>query len=239
MNVISFSLWGDKPKYTVGAIRNAQLASIYYRGWRCRFYCDQETVPKDTVSSLQSLGNTDVILMKASEESHWSMFWRFYAASDPSVNMMVSRDCDSFLSARDAAAVDEWLDSGKKFHIMRDQYYHNVPIMGGMWGVRDRILLDMETLIKNYHRKESNNRKNIDQEFSSEIIYSRIRSHAFVHDTFDRTFRDRTKDFPIPRRAPFRELTLQNGDDNDYIGRVEGVTEEDFKKYEDRKYYNL
>jgi hypothetical protein len=39
MKVLSFSLWGAKAPYTVGAIRNAELALAVYPGWVCRFYC--------------------------------------------------------------------------------------------------------------------------------------------------------------------------------------------------------
>jgi len=31
--IISFSLWGDKPMYTIGAIKNAKLAEEIYPGW--------------------------------------------------------------------------------------------------------------------------------------------------------------------------------------------------------------
>ena len=36
--VISFSLWGNNPIYTVGAIRNAELAQLIYPEWVCRYY---------------------------------------------------------------------------------------------------------------------------------------------------------------------------------------------------------
>lgn len=39
--IIAFSLWGDNPKYTVGAIKNAKLTSEIYPGWISRFYCGQ------------------------------------------------------------------------------------------------------------------------------------------------------------------------------------------------------
>ncbi len=33
--VISYSLWGDNPKYTIGAIKNAELALTYYPDFEC------------------------------------------------------------------------------------------------------------------------------------------------------------------------------------------------------------
>ena len=35
-----------------------------------------------------------------------------------------SRDLDSLPTRREAAAVDEWLQSGKRLHAMRDNPYH-------------------------------------------------------------------------------------------------------------------
>ena len=54
--VISFSLWGDNPKYTIGAIRNAELIESIYPGWVGRFYCG-ESVPTDIINKLKSLIN--------------------------------------------------------------------------------------------------------------------------------------------------------------------------------------
>ena len=36
--VISFALYGSDRKYTYGAIKNVELAKLYYPGWICRFY---------------------------------------------------------------------------------------------------------------------------------------------------------------------------------------------------------
>jgi hypothetical protein len=36
--VVSFTLYGNDKKYTLGAIRNAIIAPRYYPGWKIRFY---------------------------------------------------------------------------------------------------------------------------------------------------------------------------------------------------------
>ena len=41
--IISFCLWGDNPKYTIGAIENAKLAKTIYPDWTCRFYVGTST----------------------------------------------------------------------------------------------------------------------------------------------------------------------------------------------------
>ena len=43
--VLTFSLWGDKPIYNVGAIKNAHLAQHFYPNFECWFYVHIETVP--------------------------------------------------------------------------------------------------------------------------------------------------------------------------------------------------
>ena len=123
--VIAFSLWGDKPMYTIGAIRNAEISPEIYPGWICRFYIGQST-PNEVVEKLSSLEHVEVVMMPE-EGNSIGMFWRFLAASDPEVSVVISRDTDSRLNEREKLAVDQWLASDKIFHIMRDHPAHGVP----------------------------------------------------------------------------------------------------------------
>ena len=85
--IIAFSLWGDNLKYTVGAVRNAELTPVVYPGWIARFYCGT-SVPKDIVDRLRLLG-AEVVEMNVPGD--WTgMFWRFQAISDPEVEIMIS-----------------------------------------------------------------------------------------------------------------------------------------------------
>ena len=58
------------------------------------------------------------------------------------------------MTLRENAAVAEWLESDLPFHSMRDNQYHGVEILGGMWGARldngARVKLDgaLRKLIK-------------------------------------------------------------------------------------------
>ena len=49
--LICYSLWGDDPKYTIGAIKNAEQIKEIYPGWIARFYCGT-SVPQDIVLQL-------------------------------------------------------------------------------------------------------------------------------------------------------------------------------------------
>lgn len=229
--VITYSLWGRNPVYVINALVNADIARDLYPGWLCRFYCSP-TVPRGIVNQLINRSNVEVKQMLADED--WNgMFWRFRAASDPDVSVMISRDADSHLGRREKEAVDEWLSSDKDFHIMRDNRAHSALILGGMWGARKGILADISTMIDNYDRKNDNNRRNIDQEFLWSHVYPLIKDRAFIHDSVEDRCGGRTKDFPIPRRRPWREDTLNDNDDNEYIGLIKNVPQEYMDKYLD------
>ena len=189
--IVSFSLWGDNPKYTIGAVENAKLVNEIYDGWIGRFYCGK-SVPEDIIKSLRETPNTDVILMD--EDGDWTgMFWRFYACEDSDVT--ISRDTDSRLSNREKLAVDEWLNSDKDFHIMRDHPYHTTEILGGMWGCRNGILKNIKKLINEYTK---GNFWQVDQNFLKEKIYPIARNNSFVHDSFFRV-EPQSKKFPSIR----------------------------------------
>ncbi len=177
--VIAFSLWGDNSRYTDGAIHNAELAKEVYPGWECWFYVGKST-PSKVIKKLESMDHCKVI--KKDEEGDWTgMFWRFEAAADPTVDVMISRDCDSRLWYREKEAVDEWLQSGRKFHIMRDNPQHNTAILGGMWGVKGEILSNIKELIDDYNTED---RWQTDQDFLREVVYPIVGSIAFTHDEF-------------------------------------------------------
>ena len=48
------------------------------------------------------------------------MIWRFFPTLDPQVDAFMSRDLDSIIKLREVDAVEEWLESGKTLHVMRD-----------------------------------------------------------------------------------------------------------------------
>lgn len=188
---INFSLWGDNPKYTIGAIKNAELAKTFYPGWVCRFYYGT-SVPKKIIDELKTFDNTELIEMN--ESGNWSgMFWRFFACEDSDI--MLSRDTDSRLSLREKLAVDEWLNSKKDFHIMRDHPFHNTVILGGMWGVRNGLLKNIKNMIDEYQK---GNFWQVDQNFLREKVYPIVEGKSFVHDSYF-NYNTNSKKFPLER----------------------------------------
>jgi len=266
--VISFSLWGDKPGYVIGAILNADIAKEHWQDWTCRFYV-APTVPSGIIEELESRDNVEIIFMD--EDESWNgMFWRFYPASDPSVDVAIFRDTDSMLHVRDKAAVDEWIASDKDVHIMRDNCQHGWTICGGLWGTKKGFLPNLKSMIEDnvLTQKEEFNKHGVDQIFLQYHIYPLAKERAFVHDDwFPNGFAGEEKHpFPIPRlrgegwwRQEFPEwhtgLELHRSEhwfrddnckhpecclpcpacgvlhDNDYLGKVYDMTQEEYDKY--------
>lgn len=189
MKVVAYSLWGDNPKYTIGAIKNAELVKNMYPGWEARFYVGQ-SVPKDILSSLR---DREANVIEMNEPGDWrGMFWRFEAAGDFDVEVMVSRDCDSRISQREVAAVNQWLSSDAMFHIMRDHPWHGTPILGGMWGVKAPLLRNIKNLMSQF---EKGNFWQVDQNFLK-LLYPHVAQYAMVHDDFFEK-----KPWPLPRNG--------------------------------------
>lgn len=191
--IISFSLWGSNPKYTYGAIENARLAKTIYPGWIARFYCGTDVHPS-IISALKD-EEAEVIIVNEANDNR-GMFWRFYAASDKDCSLVIFRDTDSRLTIREAEAVEQWVQSSRSGHIMRDHPYHDMPIMGGMWGCRGDIFPDMYDLIREFSAID---KKNQDQLFLQKKIYPiLIEKGVYVHDDFF-CYEKNARPFPSPR----------------------------------------
>lgn len=176
--IVSFSLWGNDPKYTDGAVQNAELVKIHYPTWIARFYV-AKNVPENIKSELLK---RDAEVIVVDEPINWtSTFWRFYAVRDADVDVVVSRDTDSRLGKREAEAVKEWMNSNCDFHIMRDHPAHATEILAGMWGAKKQLFGIIEQLLATSPRAQET--KQADQIFLRSL-YPFVSSKAMVHDPF-------------------------------------------------------
>lgn len=189
--VISFSLFGDNPKYTQGAVENAKLQPKIYPGWKCRFYIHTPTVPKSIIRELEAM-NCELFFRAEPiiTNNYPGMFWRIEVLKDKEVGRFIVRDTDSRLSEREKVCVDEWIESKKNFHIIRDHPHHGARIMGGMWGATS-VIGSILNYNKEFRRfKESFPFHNIrkarkeggNQNFLARMIYPKIRNDVIIHD---------------------------------------------------------
>ena len=114
---ISFGLYGNNLRYTGGALENAKLAKVYFPGWKCRYYVTSD-VSADLKNELTSQG-AELVDIPSGEGLSAGMFYRFLIAVDDSVDRYIIIDVDSRLNARDRIAVEEWIKSKEKVHIVR------------------------------------------------------------------------------------------------------------------------
>lgn len=174
---ISFSLWEQVPMYCQGAIRNAELIPTIYPGWTMICWCYPD-VPKETISALRKL-KVEVRKPKCNN----GMFARFFAAEEE-WDYVLFRDTDSRVNPREAQAVKEWIESGKRAHVIADHPHHVPVIGGGLWGVKGKFEIGM--LIKECaHSEMRNNRNetyNTDQIFLRDIIWPVIKHDSLRHD---------------------------------------------------------
>ena len=132
--VISFSVYGTKTVYLIGAEKNIDVASKVYPDWTCRFYCDKNISNLDKLKALAEEGKCEVVVV---DSPIFQMYWRYFAADDPNVSAVIFRDTDSLVNYREKSAVEEWLASDKVMHTMHDNDAgHWSPVMGGMCGLK-------------------------------------------------------------------------------------------------------
>jgi hypothetical protein len=124
------------------------------------------------------------------------MFWRFLPISFNDVNLMVVRDCDSRVSERDVACLNEFENSEYKYNIIRDHPIgHRWNINGGMWAAKKtdyivKINDYVEDYLSNFkfmiNTEEAlqDSLRDKDQIFLSNEIYPNIVGDSLIHDEY-------------------------------------------------------
>jgi len=143
--VVSFSFYGPpKPRYLNGIKANLAALHLHFPGWILRLYVDHHSLDPATMDQLMDLASDpamDLCIGLKQEGLELSarngMLWRFLPLLDQFVDVVLVRDLDSRLSARESAAVNDWLNQTQfAVHVMRDHPSHSWPMLGGMWGAR-------------------------------------------------------------------------------------------------------
>ena len=192
-NIISFSLFGDNPKYTFNAVVNAKFAKEIYPNWRCRFYCDNR-VPPSVILRLKELDAEVIIKESIQSDKAQMLLWRFLVMGDSSIDRYIVRDCDSVVNIKESLAVEEWITSNRRFHIMRDFYTHTDLILAGMFGGTTDIFPNIKDLIDKFHKIKNPKVSHQDQLFLRVFIWQTIKKDVLIHDRYFRL--ENTKEFP-------------------------------------------
>jgi len=201
--IISFSLWGDNPKYTVGAVKNAVLAKTIYPDWKACFFV-HNSVSSEIVKKLDDNGAE--VYFFDTKPTWGASLYRLAPVADCQVSRVIFRDCDSRLSEREKLAVDEWEISDLNFHIMRDHPFHGShPMLAGMFGCKTGFMPDIEDKIRNILTGES---YHTDQDFISTEIWPLAVKSNLTHDEF-------FQNIPFPHKRVGLEYVGEPLDEND------------------------
>ncbi len=193
-NIISFTLFGNSPRYCENAVINAQKVSRIYPHWSCRFYCG-ENVPQGIIQRLKE-SDAEVIIKPTPADEKEMLFWRFLVMSDNDVDRYIIRDCDSVINEKEALGVGEWVESKKSFHIMRDFYTHTDLILAGMFGGIGGLFENISSLISEFLAQTHTSRTHLDQLFLSQNIWPCIKENVLIHDSCFSTSDSKSVDFP-------------------------------------------
>jgi hypothetical protein len=211
--VISFSIYGDKPMFTIGILRNLELAKTVYPDWKVYVYYNN-TVPKDMIEKYSQFDNCELFDM--TDFQCPGVLWRFLPKEN--VERFISRDADSRISMREKHAVDEWIESGKSLHIMRDHPYH-IQLYAGLFGLVVTEDLDLKkdilTFISNISPEDANlYNKSIDTPFLDQYVYNRYIGNGDIicHDSCHTQF---PYSKPFPTKMEDQRFIGEVYDEND------------------------
>lgn len=185
--IISISVWGDNPRYIVGANRQYELAKEFYPDWTFRIYTDD----RNKFTHL-----TDAQIIQVVDGSY-GMYWRFGAMFEDKNNIVLVRDSDSRITPREVRAVNEWLESDKLFHTFRDHDAHfEFPIIGCAFGYKGRF-------DNNEHKRMLEYRSQLnyyvgDQIYLRDAIYPLIKDSIMVHSMTEGWFGETRKKLVNP-----------------------------------------
>ena len=204
--IIAFTYYGDpksqlhkKRSYFQGIKENAALISkLYGSDWIMRLYHDMsediEIMSKlcDISCELDNLDLCDVKNLPSGDFSDMlAALWRTLPTLDPQVDILLNRDLDSRVSEREVAAVQEWLNSDKEFHVMRDHPQHIDPILAGLWGtkltsqmVRKNWWTSLSKFFTDATFDVSNDSYGLDQVFLPLHVWTWAESFAMQHDSY-------------------------------------------------------
>jgi hypothetical protein len=201
--LIAYSLYGSEERYTIGAIKNAILATRHFKGYTLRFYTGA-SVPESIKQTLQLFPHVQLV-DEYGPEDHRAKLWRFQALADQEFDIVLSRDVDARLTHRERIAHEEFLASGLDFHIMKDHPTgHNYQISAGMFAARTKAIpadLHETEAAKNYYTQ--------DQDWLAAYIWPLIKESTLIHDeTYDSPVEGKSKrrPFPIGKKATLHHI---------------------------------
>ncbi len=201
---ISYSLFGFERKrpdncfdfdcYMRGLHINVRFNRILYPGWTTVINVDNKTYhsPYKTIFDWHiDKGFIQMNLQADNEPLCKAMLWRLkpiydYAHPEWTWTHVICRDLDSIATYREAQMVQEWVNEDKTIHCITDSISHNIPMMGGMIGIRpahivSRLGYDSWQKLLDYDKAIDYSVKGSDQAFLNRALYPRLADTSTEH----------------------------------------------------------
>lgn len=186
MKIISYSLFkGTDPLaelfYVRGAYFNWKMNQLVYPDWITSISMDKYMMEKyaDLVNYWVHSKTIQVRIgwdrRKVEEDTHcMKMLWRMKPIFESDVDCVICRDTDALTSAREAKAVDKWLESSKVLFGLQDNPAHSIPLMGGMSGFKAKWLRETYGTFNDMIAKAKRpiDGHGSDQHFLNDVIYT-------------------------------------------------------------------
>lgn len=178
--VVSFCLFGTDEKYLSNLDACIKSYQSFFPDWIVRIYVSAD-LPKNVLQKIKS-EKCELITMNCNGLDYRYTFWRFLALDDRQVAYAMVRDIDSIASEREKVMVEQWIQSKKTLHVIRDHPDHTDRIMGGLFGSCFDESFDIKKSMLAFKKF---NKLGIDQQYLNQL-YSHYSKDMFVHDIFQR-----------------------------------------------------
>ena len=187
--VISLSIYGNAQKYIRGLYENCQDINKVYPDFWIYVFAGND-FDHSMLNGLGDIQNLKIIYTGLS--GHINMSYRFFSIDYPEVSIAFSRDCDCRIIPRDQYCINTFIQSNKMFQIIRDNRSHDVPILGGMWGIKKgAIAKPIYELFKKYSdSKIGEYGYGDDQHFLAQCVYPLVKTRSLIFDGRFHFFKD-------------------------------------------------
>lgn len=222
--IISYSIQSDVEDHHLKYIlkTNIKRAKRLYPNWVVRVYhkgslspneeCELECLRMKNRELLDNTDICDVTRLPVDLYNTWdasyilSSMLKYLPVGDDLVKAFVSRSVISCLFDREVAAVNEWLSSGRHFHVMRDHPDHMRNVISGLWGFVNSLdrkfskhMLSIFTDKRvNSWFKSYDDETNPDELVLEKYVWPLVNS-SIIHDSYNCKKSDNFYPFPTKR----------------------------------------
>ena len=204
--VLSYCVFGDKPKYCLGMVKNLEQIKVLFPGYNVWIYLGND-VPQKYIDKYNTFENVTLI---HNDFTGGRLMAHRYFVLENDFDFYFMRDADSRFGDRDLWCIQHFLRSPYNVFTIRDHPYHMRPLMGGQTGFKNVFFNSIKKSYVQFETNELNpDRYQNDQDFIERYIFTSQKDNTVAYSEFSRFGEKETLRIPIPRKS-----------DEDFCGNV-------------------